>query len=153
MTKIASQFSNGSPNGQWNSRRFDDDVLENVQVNSLNVNVYTSEIIALATTGLTVTPAMANDNDLFFVSNTAAITDIIKLSDDFPVGTYLHFFAVEQYVLATETATDVINDKASKGWTVNAVDNITHCLKTHTDNWQFTEETKAGADIQVVPAT
>lgn len=152
MTQIASNFSNGDPNEQWNSRRYDDGKLENVQVNSLNVNTYTSAIIATPS-GLAITPAMVNDNDLFFVDQEGADTDKIVLSDDFPVGTFIHFFAVDKYVIETETATDVMNNKASKGWTINAVDNITHCLKTHSANWQLTEETKAGADIQVVPAT
>lgn len=152
MTKVASKFSNGDPNEQWNSRRYDDEKLDNVQVNSLNVNVYTSAIIATVA-GLTIGPDDIVNNDLFFVSQTGAGTDKIILSDDFPVGTYIHLFAEDAYTIHTETATDVMNNIASKGWTINAADNITHCLKTHTANWQLTEETKAGADIQVIPNT
>jgi len=153
MTKIASKWSNGNPDEQWNSRRYDDDKLDNIQVNSLNVNTYTSAVTAIATTGLTITPAMAADNDLFFVSNTSAVTDIIKLSDDFPVGTFIHLFATERFNLRTETASDKINEVASKGWAVPAVDDILHCLKTHTDAWIVTEETKAGLDVAVIAAT
>lgn len=153
MARIATKLSNGSPSEQWNSRRYDDEKLDNVYVNSLNVNDRTKAITALATTGLEITPAMVNDNDIFYVSNTSATSDLITLSDDLPVGTVIHFFAVEQYTIETETATDVMNNIASKGWTVNAVDNITHCMKTHSANWQLTEETKAGADIQVIPNT
>jgi hypothetical protein len=153
MTKIASKWSNGDPNNQWNTRRYDDDKLDNIQVNSLNVNAYTSEITALATTGFTITPAMTDDNDIFFVSNTAAVTDIIKLSDDFPVGTLIHLFATERFNLRTETATDGINAVASKGWAVPAVDDILHCLKTHATAWIVTEETKAGLDVAVIAAT
>lgn len=153
MTKIASKWSNGSPNGQWNSRRYDDDKLDNIQVNSLNVNTYTSEIIAIATTGFTITPAMTVDNDIFFVDQTGADTDIIYLSDDFPVGTIIHLFAVDLFNLRTETDSDKINNVASKGWAVPAADDIVHCFKSHSDNWHCTEETKAGLDVVVLAAT
>ena len=146
MAIIRAPWSNGADSA--NTRRYSPNRDTNVKVNSLNVG--NESIIASATTpGTMITTTMVNDNDLFFVTG----TDLITLSDDLPVGTYIHFFATGAFVLQTETATDVMNNIASKAWTVPAADDILHCLKTHTANWQITEETKAGLAVQVVPNT
>lgn len=149
MAKIRAPFSNGADN--QNTRRFTLGIDTNVMVNSLNVGSEAS--ITATVAGLEITPDMVNDNDLFFVAQTGAGTDKIILSDDLPIGTFIHFFATAIFTLHTETATDVINNIASKGWTIPAADDIIHCLKTHAANWQCTEETKAGLDVQVIPNT
>ena len=146
MAIIRAPFSNGID--AYNTRRFSPNRETNVKVNSLNVG--TEATVASATApGTSITAAMVNDNDLFFITG----TDIILLADDLPVGTFIHLFATGAFELGTATDADVMNNVASKNWTVPAADDILHCLKTHSDNWQITEETKAGVDVVVLPAT
>lgn len=147
MTKINAEFSNGAD--KYNTRRYSDGVKHNIQVNSLNVNSTGGAVASATTPGTTITAAMCLDNDLFFVSG----TDIVLLGDDLPVGTFIHLFATGAFELGTATDAHVMNDIASKNWTVPAADDILHCLKTHTANWQITCETKAGLDRQVIPNT
>jgi hypothetical protein len=147
MTKIRAQFSNGAD--YLNTRAYSDGNEHNIQVNSLNVNPNTKTVASAATPGTAITAAMVVDNDIFFITG----TDIVNLADDLPVGTFIHLFATGAFELATATATDVMNNIASKNWTVPAADDILHCLKTHSANWQITEETKAGLDVQVIPNT
>lgn len=150
MTKISVEFSNGDP--QYNTRRYSDGNKHNVQVNSLNVNSSGGAVDAVVA-GTPITAAMVLDNDIFFISQAAGATDKILLADDLPVGTFIHLFAEDIFLLDTATTAHVINNVASKAWTVPAADDILHCVKTHTANWQITEETKAGLDVQVIPAT
>jgi hypothetical protein len=112
-----------------------------------SANVETTAISS--TSGVTITPDMCKRNDFFYITGTG----IIKLGDDIPVGTLIHLFATGAFLLSTETDADVINNIASKDWTVPAADDILHCLKTHAANWQVTEETKAGLAVQVIPNT
>ncbi len=150
MATIRAPFSSGIDINHVRPGSPDRDT--NVKVNSLNVNTNVSAVTAVLA-GTTITAAMVNDNDLFFVSQGAGATDRIFLGDDLPVGTYIHFFAEDIFLLGTETYADVINNVASKLWTLPAADEILHCLKTHTDNWQVTCETAPGVDRQVIPAT
>jgi len=146
MTKIRAQFSNGAD--YLNTRAYSDQNEHNIQVNSLNVKAGVSAITSTAG-GYVITAAMCQENDMFFVSG----TDIVLLGDDLPVGQVIHLFATGAFELGTQTDADVINNIASKNWTVPAADDILHCIKTHSDNWQVTEETKAGLDVQVIPNT
>ena len=113
-----------------------------------SANVETTSI-ASASAGYTITADMCKRNDFFYITG----TDKILLADDIPVGTLIHLFATGAFILGTVTATVVINNIASKNWTVPAADDILHCFKTHALNWQVTEETKAGLAVQVIPNT
>lgn len=149
MAKIRAPFSSGVDIN--NVRPGSPNRDTNVNVNSLNIS-NVSEVDAVVA-GTLITAEMVNDNDLFFISQDAGATDKILLADDLPVGTLIHLFAEAIFLLDTETTADVINNIASKAWTIPAADDILHCLKTHSANWQVTEETKAGADVQVIPNT
>lgn len=146
MTKIRAQFSNGAD--YLNTRAYSDQNEHNIQVNSLNVKAGVSAIASTAS-GYVITEAMTRENDFFVVTG----TDIVLLGDDLPVGTFIHIFADGQFELGTQTDADVINNIASKNWTVPSDDDFLHCLKTHSDNWQVTEEDSAGIDVQVIPNT
>jgi hypothetical protein len=150
MSKISAKLSNGAD--QYNSRRYDDLEKQTIQVNSLNVNA-TGGAVTAVLAGTTITPAMVADNDIFFISQGAGATDRIFLSDDLPVGTFIHLVAEDIFLLDTETTTTPINDVASKLWTVSEAGQVLHCIKTHTLNWQVTCESIKGIDVQVKPAT
>lgn len=117
-----------------------------------SADLYGSEIVA-APTPFVITADLCKRFGYFQVGNTSGNTDEIDLGDDIPIGTMIHLFATDVFELRTETDTVVMNNIASKGWTVPAADDILHCFKTHATNWQITEETKAGLDVQVVPNT
>jgi len=150
MTKISAKFSNGAD--QYNTRRYDDEQKHTIQVNSLNVNATGGAVTAIVA-GTKITPTMVADNDIFFISQGAGATDKILLDDDLPVGTFIHLVAEEIFLLGPETATDVVNNIASKVWTVSEAGQVLHCLKTHTANWQVTCESIKGIDVQVIPNT
>lgn len=117
-----------------------------------SVDVYGSNLVA-APTPFVITADLAKRFGFFNVENTSANTDEIDLGDDIPIGTLVHIMATEAFELRTQTDTVVMNNIASKGWTIPAAGDILHCLKTGATNWQITEETKAGLDVQVVPNT
>ena len=150
MSKISAKFSNGDD--KYNTRRYDDLQEHEIQVNSLNINA-TGGAVTAVVAGTNITPAMVADNDIFYISQGAGATDKILLDDDLPVGTFIHLVATQVFLLDTETTADVINNVASKAWTVSEAGQVLHCIKTHSDNWQVTCESILGVDVQVKPAT